>query len=109
MVNILMFSKKIDEFINKNKILPKDCEYHTNRDILGKTGKKGKIRILAWKKDGVARAEYICPECQKYGYQEAPWKRPFAIRCEHCNAKISVPKMKAQFKKEMKQAKAAKK
>jgi DNA-directed RNA polymerase subunit RPC12/RpoP len=101
-----MEMKKIDEFIEKHKILPRDCEYHTNRDITGKSGKKGKLRVLAWKKDNMARVEYVCPECLKYGYQETEWKRPFSIKCEHCGIKIAVPKMKEQFKREMKQAKA---
>jgi len=104
-----MEMNKIDEFITKNKILPRDCEYHTNREITGKSGKKGKLRVLAWKKDHMARVEYVCPECGHYGYIETEWKRPFSIKCQNCGAKISVPKMKQQFKKEMKQANAAKK
>ena len=105
---MLMEMKKIQEFVDKNNILPRQCLYHTWRDVSGKAG-IGKIRVLVWKEDGKARSEYICPECGKYGYNESEWKRPFAIRCDHCNAKISVPKLKQQFKKEMKKANAAKK
>jgi DNA-directed RNA polymerase subunit RPC12/RpoP len=97
--------KKIDEFVAKNKILPSQCLYHTWRDVSGKT--KGKIRVLVWKQDPKARVEYICPECGKYGYQEVAWQRPFSIKCEHCSAKIGVPKLKEQFKREMKKANAS--
>ncbi len=102
-----MEMKRISEFVEKHKILPSACLYHTWRDMSGKKG-KGKIRVLVWKGDQKARTEYICPDCGKYGYQETEWERPFSIKCEHCGAKISVPKLKQQFKREMKQAKAKK-
>lgn len=95
--------KKIQEFIVKNNILPKDCLYHTNRTA--KNSRKqptGKIRVLVPKSDGKARAEYICPECGFYGYTETEWKRPFSVKCEKCGFKISVPKMRQEAKKELK-------
>ncbi|MBI4895715.1 MAG: hypothetical protein HY831_04455 [Candidatus Aenigmarchaeota archaeon] len=102
--------KKIDEYVKKNDILPRDCEYHTWRTALNKAANPvGKMRILVPKSDKIARVEYICPECKKYGYLESPWKRPFSYNCEHCKFLIRVPKMKEQFKKEMKKANAAKK
>ena len=92
--------KKIDEFVQKNNLLPRDCAYHTWRDALNKAAKAtGKMRILVPKSDNIARIEYICPECKKYGYVEAPWKRPFSYNCQHCKFLIRVPKMKEQFKK----------
>ena len=101
--------KKIQQFVDEKKILPRDCLYHTWRDA--KNSKKqptGKIRVLAWKGDGVARSEYICPECKKYGYQESEWKRPFSVKCEHCGFRITVPKMREEFKKEKKAEKKKK-
>ncbi|MBI5061681.1 MAG: hypothetical protein HZB67_05200 [Candidatus Aenigmarchaeota archaeon] len=93
--------KKIDEFVQKHNILPRDCLYHTWRALKDSSGKEtGKLRVLAWK-DNIARSEYICPECTKYGYQETPWKRPFSVKCQ-CGFRITVPKMKAEFKKEQK-------
>ena len=98
--------KKIDEFVQKNNILPRDCAYHTWRDALNKENKAtGKMRILVPKSDNIARIEYICPECNKYGYLEIAWKRPFSYKCQACGFLIRVPKMKEQFKREMKQKK----
>ncbi|MEM7819218.1 MAG: hypothetical protein QXD48_00105 [Candidatus Aenigmatarchaeota archaeon] len=94
---------KIQEFIEKNKIKPSDCIYHTNRTV--KNSKKqltGKIRVLVAKSDMIARCEYICPECKHEGYKETEWKRPFYVKCEKCNFKISVPRMRDEAKKEMK-------
>lgn len=95
--------KKIQEFVVKNNILPKDCLYHTNRTA--KNSKKeptGQIRVLVPKSDGRARCEYICPECGAYGYLETEWKRPFYVKCEKCSFKIGVPKLRAEAKKEFK-------
>jgi len=99
--------KKIQEIIDKKGIGPKDTLYHTNRSALNSKGKAtGKMRVLALKEDNIARYEYICPECGKYGYGESEFKRPLFTKCQHCGYKISVPKMKQQFKKEMKAANA---
>lgn len=97
--------EKIQEYAVKNRILPSDCLYHTQRTVKNKKGEAaGKIRILVPKADGIARAEYVCPECGSYGYQETEWKRPFSVRCGKCGAKISVPKMKGEAKREFKKA-----
>ena len=94
---------KIQEFVEKNSINPSECIYHTQRTVKNKKGQAtGKIRLLVPKSDGRARAEYICPECGSYGYQETEWKRPFYVKCQKCGAKISVPKMKAEAKRELK-------
>lgn len=94
--------KKIQEFVEKNGINPSQCIYHTQRSMKNRSGQiAGKIRVLV-PKDGRARAEYVCPECGSYGYQETEWKRPFSVRCEKCGAKISVPKMKDEAKREFK-------
>ena len=101
--------KRIDAFVAEKNIVPRDCLYHTWRNL--KNSKKqetGKIRVLVWKNDNVARVEYICPECGKYGYSESEWKRPFATKCEHCSFKITVPKMRDEFKREQKEAKKKK-
>ena len=94
---------KIDAIIKAKNLGPKECLYHTTRHI----GTDGKLRILALKSDNIARCEYICPSCKKYGFGEEPWMRPFSIKCANCGAKISVPKLKEQFKREMKQANKA--
>jgi DNA-directed RNA polymerase subunit RPC12/RpoP len=96
---------KIDEFVEKKKLLPRDLAYHTNRSIKP----KGRIRVLVPKEDNLARVEYMCPECSGEGFVEQPWQRPFSVKCAKCGFKISVPKMKQQFKKEMKAEQAAKK
>jgi peptide subunit release factor 1 (eRF1) len=93
---------KIQQYIIQNKILPKDCLYHTNRTIKNKKNQPtGSIRVLATK-DKIARVEYTCPECEHKAYTEQEWKRPFYVKCAKCNNKISVPKMKDQAKKELK-------
>ncbi len=93
--------KKIQEYVQKNNILPKDCDYHTQRSAKNSKGQPtGKIRLLAL--HGKAMLEYVCPECGHYGYNEQEWKRPFYAKCEKCSFKMSVPKMKAEFKREMK-------
>ncbi len=96
--------KKIQEYVVKNNILPKNCDYHTQRSIRNSKGQTGKIRVLAV--NGTAMVEYICPDCSNYGYIEQPWKRPFAAKCEKCGFKMGVPKMKQAFKKEQKKGKS---
>jgi DNA-directed RNA polymerase subunit RPC12/RpoP len=99
---------KIDDFIKQHSIRPSDCLYHTSRSIRNKKNQMaGKIRVLAAKSDSIARVEYKCPECLYEGYVEQEWKRPFAIKCQKCGAKITVPKMKDQAKKELKAENAA--
>jgi len=92
---------KIDALIKEKSLKSSDALYVTTRHM-----KEGKIRILALKSDGIARCEYICPNCMKYGYGEAPWQRPFSIPCANCGGKINVPKMREQFKREQKAEKA---
>jgi DNA-directed RNA polymerase subunit RPC12/RpoP len=95
--------KKIQEFVVEKKIKPSDCLYHTQRDAKNSNKEPtGKIRVLVPKSDGIARVEYICPECGHYGYTEQEWKRPFSIKCDKCGFKLTVPKMKQEFKKEQK-------
>ncbi len=96
--------KRIQEYVQKNNILPKDCNYHTQRSTKNSKGQTtGKIRVLAI--HGKAMVEYVCPECGHYGYTEQEWKRPFSTKCEKCNLKMGVPKMKQAFKKEQKMGK----
>ncbi len=102
--------KKIAEFISKNGIKPQDCIYHTWRDGKNKKGEvAGKIRILVLKKDGIARVEYICPECGYYDYFETEWKRPFSFKCEKCGFRIRVPRLRDELKRERKLEKKMKK
>ncbi len=96
-------SGEIDKIIAEKGILPKSCEYHTWRSMKP----SGKLRVLVLKSDMIARCEYTCPKCDKQGYNEEPWKRPFKTKCKHCGASIAVPKLKAQFKREQKAAQAA--
>ncbi len=94
---------RIQEYVEKNSIKPSDCLYHTNRSAKNAEGVfTGRIRILVPKGDGIARCEYTCPECKYEAYAEQEWKRPFSIKCEKCGFRISVPKLRQEFKKEMK-------
>ena len=93
--------KKIQEYIEKNNILPKNCDYHTQISVKNSKGQvAGKLRVLAV--NGKAMLEYVCPECGNYGFVEQEWKRPFYTKCQKCSFKISVPKLKQEFKKEQK-------
>lgn len=91
---------RIQAFIEERGV--KSFLYHTNRDI--ESG-KGKLRILVVE-DGIARTEYICPYCQKHGYQENKWERPYSFKCDSCKKTIKVPKMKDQVKRDMKKKSA---
>ncbi|MFH0832312.1 MAG: hypothetical protein V1900_01135 [Candidatus Aenigmatarchaeota archaeon] len=96
---------KIQKFVAEKKILPSQCLYHTNRSSKNKKGEiTGQTRVLVLKSDNLARVEYVCPECKHCGYIEQEWKRPFSTKCEKCGAKISVPKMKDEAKREMKKS-----
>lgn len=100
-MNVIAMSK-IDDIIKEKSLKPSDCLYHTNRSALNKANKPtGKIRVLATQ-DSVAHVEYKCPECSHEAYTEQPWSRPFYVKCSKCGFRMSVPKMKDQFKKEMK-------
>ena len=100
---------KLEKFVQDNKILPSQCAYHTWRDVSNKKGEPiGKMRILVLKTDKLARVEYICPSCIKSGYTESPWQRPFSFNCQSCGIVIKVPKLKEQFKREMKKANKSK-
>lgn len=94
---------KIQDYVVKNNIKPKECGYHTWRDAKNKKNEPtGKIRILVPPNSNMAMVEYTCPECKASGYTEQEWKRPFSINCEKCKFKITVPKMKAEAKREAK-------
>jgi len=98
--------KKIDEIISQRKLLPRNCEYHTWRDAKNSKGEKtGKIRILVIKGEKIAHSEYKCPECGYVGYGQSEWKRPFYLRCIKCGYRISVPRMRDEFKREQKEEK----
>ncbi len=99
---------KIQDYIVKNKVVSKECVYHTWRDVKSKKGEPtGKIRVLVPPKSATAMVEYTCPECKHAAYTEQPWKRPFGVNCEKCKTKITVPKMKNAAKKELKADNAA--
>jgi DNA-directed RNA polymerase subunit RPC12/RpoP len=92
---------EIEKYIQENNIKPSDCLYHTTRNSKNrKGGVAGRIRVLVSKADSIARCEYMCPECEHESYTEQEWKRPFSVRCENCGFRISVPKMKQEFKRE---------
>ncbi|HLC76995.1 MAG TPA: hypothetical protein VJH04_02215 [archaeon] len=94
---------KIQEYIVNNGVKPKECIYHTWRDLKNKKDEiTGKMRVLVPPRSTTAMVEYTCPECKHTAYAEQPWKRPFSINCEKCKLKITVPKMKAAAKKELK-------
>jgi peptide subunit release factor 1 (eRF1) len=92
---------KIDDFVKEHNTKPSDCVYHTNRSIKSIKG-TGSIRVLVPKTDSIARCEYVCPECKHAAYTEVPWKRPFYVKCEKCSAKISVPRIRDEAKRERK-------
>ena len=94
---------KIQDYAIKNNTKAKECVYHTWRDARNKKNEStGKIRVLVPPKSTIAMVEYTCPECKHEAYSEQEWKRPFNIKCAKCGFKITVPKMKAAAKKEMK-------
>ncbi len=94
---------KIQDFVIENKIKPKECVYHTWRDAKNKKLEPtGKIRVLVPPQSDTAMVEYTCPECKHEAYTEQPWKRPFGVKCEKCGFKVTVPKMKAEAKREAK-------
>lgn len=94
---------KIQDFIVENNVSPKECVYHTWRDV--KNSKKeiaGKIRVLVPPKSSTAMVEYTCPECKHSAYVEQEWKRPFYFKCEKCGFRLSVQKLKKEALKEAK-------
>ena len=94
---------KIQDYVIKNNVRPSECAYHTWRDV--KNSKKeiaGKIRVLVPKNSTTAMVEYTCPECHHSAYVEGEWKRPFYIKCEKCNFKMGVPKLKKEALKDAK-------
>ena len=96
---------KIQDFVIKNNILPKECVYHTWRDTKNSKGElTGKIRVLVPPKSTVALIEYTCPECRHSDYKEQEWKRPFKTKCDRCAFLLTVPKLKAEAKREAKAA-----
>ena len=108
---------KIQDYIVKNNIKPKECGYHTMPDTKNTksqpTGKKknakgeprGKIRVLVPPHSTTAMVEYTCPECKHAGYEEQEWKRPFKMKCGKCGFLMTVPKMKQEAKRDAKNAK----
>ncbi len=95
--------EKIGKMIEEMGITGSDVLYHTWRKVKNRKGEeKGELRILALKKDGMARVEYVCPYCEKYGFKEETWRRPFSFKCDHCGKTIRVPRLKDQVKREMK-------
>lgn len=100
---------KIDDYVRENNVKPSECLYHTNRTTISKAGKpSGNIRVLVAKADSIARTEYTCPECGHSAYDEQEWKRPFSVKCAKCGLRITVPKMKQAFKKEIKSGRSNK-
>ncbi|MBI4154383.1 hypothetical protein HY501_03530 [Candidatus Woesearchaeota archaeon] len=94
---------RIQEYVERNNIKPRDCAYHTWRDT--KNSKKqptGKIRVLVPKSSETAMVEYTCPECGHEAYKEEIWKRPFSTKCDKCGFRMSVPKLKKEALKEAK-------
>ena len=98
---------KIQDYIVKNNIKPKECGYHTMRDTKNAKGEPtGKIRVLVPPHSTTAMVEYTCPECKHAGYEEQEWKRPFKMKCDKCGFLMTVPKMKQEAKREAKAANA---
>ncbi|MBI4896537.1 MAG: hypothetical protein HY832_03245 [Candidatus Aenigmarchaeota archaeon] len=92
---------KIEDYIKKHKITPRDCTYHTNREGRNKENKQaGYVRVLVPKTSTTAMVEYVCPECSYAGYLEMPWDKRFAFKCQKCSYRMSVSKLRAEVKRE---------
>ncbi|MCK4635012.1 MAG: hypothetical protein KAT37_04010 [Candidatus Aenigmarchaeota archaeon] len=92
-----MILTRISKYIQDNGI--KAYKYHTWRDLEDEDGnKKGELRVLVLD-DGIAHAEYQCPNCKHETMIEQLWKRPFNVKCEKCGQLIRVSKLKDQVKK----------
>ncbi|MBI2970810.1 MAG: hypothetical protein HYY37_00145 [Candidatus Aenigmarchaeota archaeon] len=97
---------KIQDYVSQHNVKPSDCLYHTQRTAKNAKGEPtGRIRVLVPKETGMALVEYTCPECGHADFTEQEWKRPFYLRCAKCNAKVSVPKMRDEAKRETKKGK----
>ncbi len=76
-------------------------KYVTNRTLKNKADEdKGKIKVLVPNDSDTAQVDYVCPECEFSEHKEQPWQRPFLVICAKCGAKIKIPKLKDEIKKE---------
>lgn len=75
--------------------------YITNRPLKNKKDEQtGRIKILVKKDSDIAEVDYICPECQHEEHVKQDWLRPFIVVCSKCNAKMRVPRLKDEIKRE---------
>jgi ribosomal protein S27E len=90
---------KIQKIISEKKLTPKDCEYHTLRNLEN----NGKVRVLVMKGDKTAYIELICPYCGNYTYVEQEYKHVskaskirLRVECSNCHKKTKVEKLKSK-------------
>ena len=60
-----------------------NIQYITNRELKNSKGEiKGKVRIIKYKEEKLARVKYKCPECGYEGEMKLPFKKPFRFSCQ---------------------------
>jgi peptide subunit release factor 1 (eRF1) len=80
--------------------------YVTNRTLENRNGEvKGRIKVLVPNDSETAQVDYVCPECGFSAHNEQEWKRPFVVVCSKCGAKLKIPKLKDDIKKDKLRAK----
>jgi|SRR3989338_8412719 len=76
-------------------------KYITNRPLKDKSGaEKGRIQVLVRANSDRAEGKYTCPECLNQANIDQEWLKPFILVCGKCNAKLKIPKLKDEAKKE---------
>lgn len=79
-----------------------EIQYISNRELKNSKGEvRGKVRIIKFKEEELARVRYKCPEC---GYEEEirlPFKKPFRFSCRRCGFKMKVISLRTEIKKEI--------
>lgn len=82
-------------------IKPGSFAYMTKRKLTNKEGEE-KGEIVLWKKKDEEGSQYLlkCPYCE--AEQDGSIlleKRPYRLRCSHCDRSITLPKLKDAGKK----------
>ncbi len=82
-------------------IKPGSFAYMTKRKLTNKEGEE-KGEVFLWKKKDEEESQYLlkCPYCE--AEQDGSIllvKRPYRLRCSHCDRSITLPKLKDEGKK----------
>ncbi len=95
--------EKIDELVKKGELDPSNVKFTTWQDKKNDDGEIiGTARVVQEEDEELAKVEYICPRCQKHGFKETEYKRPFWVKCEGCEKSFSIPRLKDKVKKKKK-------